>query len=408
MVRLWIVTQFYPPDMGAAAVRLSRLARLFAADGHEVTVLTVMPHYPAGVISEPYRGKLTIKEQIDGVTILRAWVYATPDKGTRGRIVNQLSAMATTALRGTIAKRPDAILVESHPLFMAIAGGWLKFVKRTPVILNVSDLWPESAVETGALRADSRLVKWATSVEKWAYRDAAQIVSMTEGVHAGILKSGADPAKITLIANGVDLERFRPHGGDRNELRERVGIAPERIVALYVGNMSLTYDFAPILAAAEALPDAAFLFVGGGSQEDSVRATAAARGLNNIIFAGVLPHNAMPDVWAAGDLCLIAMGDHALAAGTRPAKLYEALATGTPAVAAIRGEGAAVVNESGGGIVVPIGDHAAYAEAVRTLAESPAIRAEMSRAGRAYAEANLSPERVKEAYMSVIRRGVEG
>lgn len=408
-MRLWIVTQFYPPDMGAAGVRLSRLARLLAADGHEVTVVTVMPNYPAGTIPEPYRGRPFYREEADGVTILRTWLVATPSKSTRARLATQLSAMAAVALRGTFSQRPDALIVESHPLFMVLAGGWLNFVKNAPVILNVSDLWPESAVATGTLRADSTLVKWATQVERWAYRRAAQIVSMTEGVTAGILAAGADPDKVTLIPNGVDLERFRPGGGDGAAFRARLGIAPDRAVALHIGNMSITYDFDLILTAAAAQPDIAFVFVGGGSQEPDIRQKVAERGLTNVTLAGVLPHDAMPDAWASGDLCLVAMGDHALASGTRPAKLYEALATGTPVVAAIRGEGAAVIDESGGGVATPVGDSSAYIESIGSLTADPARRAAMRAAGRAYAEAHFSPGQVKDAYLEVIRRaGVRG
>lgn len=405
-LRLWIVTQFYPPDMGAAGVRLSRLARMLVADGHEVTILTVMPNYPAGIIAEPYRGKLFCQETIDGVSVLRTWVYATPDKGARARILNQLSAMAMVALRGSFAHRPDAILVESHPLFMGIAGAWLRRIKAAPLILNVSDLWPESAVATGALHADSALVRWATRVERWLYRDAAQIVGMTEGVVAGILAVGADPRKVSLVLNGVDLERFRPNGGDGAVFRTRMNLPADQVVALHVGNMSITYDFDLILDAAERVPDVAFVFVGGGSQEGETRQKAARRGLSNVHFTGVIPHESMPDAWASGDISLIAMGDHSLAEGTRPAKLFEAMATGTPVVAAIRGEGGALVNEAGAGIVTPPRDLSAYAEAIRTLTADPARRAAMGAAGRAYAEANFPARRVKDAYLDIIRRAL--
>ncbi len=112
----------------------------------------------------------------------------------------------------------------------------------------------------------------------------------------------------------------------------------------------------------------------------------------------------MPGVWAAADVCLIALGDHSVAGGTRPAKLYEALATGTPVVAAIRGEGAALVEESGAGIVVPIGDREAMVAALRALQADPARRAALSAAGRAYAEAALSPEPVKQAYVEIFEQ----
>ena len=151
MMKIWILTQFYPPEFGAAAVRLSRLARLLVAEGHQVTVLTGMPNYPEGVIREGYRGRLTLRESIDGVTVERVWVYASPGKGARVRLLNQFSFMLAGGAARNLPRRPDVILVESHPLFVCLTGGWLRRVKRAPVVLNVSDLWPESAVATGAL-----------------------------------------------------------------------------------------------------------------------------------------------------------------------------------------------------------------------------------------------------------------
>ncbi len=142
-MKIWILTQFYPPEFGAAAVRLSRLARLLVGAGHAVTVLTGMPNYPEGVIREGYRGRLTLGETLDGVTVERVWVYAAPGKGARVRLLNQFSFMLLAALRGTFLQRPDVILVELHPLFVCLTGGWLRRVKRAPVVLNVSDLWPE-------------------------------------------------------------------------------------------------------------------------------------------------------------------------------------------------------------------------------------------------------------------------
>lgn len=400
-MRILILTQFYPPEFGAAAVRLSRLARLLAADSHAVTVLTGMPNYPEGVIRAGYRGRVLMRETLDGVNVERVWVYASPSKGTRARLLNQFSFMVMAALRGTFLSRADVILVESHPLFVCLTGGWLKRVKRAPVVLNVSDLWPESAVATGALRADSSMVKVATRVERWAYDDAAQIVGMTEGVLEGIRAVLPNPERSTLIKNAVDLEAFHPADAAlRSQARARFDLG-DRFTVVHIGNMSLTYDFKTMIETAAALPELLFLFVGGGSQEQTIRGWVAERGLENVRFAGVLPHTEMPLVWAAADACLIALGDHSVAGGTRPAKLYEALATGTPVVAAIRGEGAALVEEAGAGIVVPIGDAAAMAAALKQMVAFPDERKALSQHGRVYAEANLSPEQVRNAYLEV-------
>jgi glycosyltransferase involved in cell wall biosynthesis len=404
IMHLLILTQFYPPEFGAAAIRLSRLARLLVRDGqHQVTVLTGMPNYPSGIIPPQYRRHLLYRETMDGVDVRRVWVYASPSKSTSARLLNQFSFMALAALRGMFLTRPDVILVESHPLFVCLTGGWLKRIKRAPIVLNVSDLWPESAVATGALRADSTMVKVASRVERWAYHDADHIVSMTAGVDEGILAVHPQRERVTLIKNAVDLDQFRPRPAspERAAMRQQLGVG-DRFTAVHVGNMSLTYDMDTILEAARDLPEVAFVFAGGGSQVE--RVAEAAHVLPNVTLTGVLPHDQMPALWAAADACLIALRDHSVAGGTLPAKMYEALATGTPIVAAIRGEGAALLEESGAGIVVSLADPGAMANALCDLAAHPERRQSLSAAGRAYAESHLSPQQVKDAYLAIFER----
>ena len=404
-MRFWILSQFYVPEFGAAAVRLSRLARMLTQDGHDVTVITSMPNYPTGLIPPSYRRRVFCTEQIDGVRVARVLVFASPSKRALARIANQLSFMFMSALRGTLLPRPDAILVESHPLFVCIAGGWLKRVKRAPLVLNVSDLWPESAVATGALRPDSPLVKLAKPVERWAYRDAARLVGMTRGVVEGIEAVYSPPHPVTLVQNAVDLDAFRPATAlERQAARAHFGIADDRFVIVHVGNMSLTYDMELILKAAERLPEIAFLFAGGGSQFEFVRAQVEARKLTNVILLGILPHDQMPRVWAVADATVIALRAHSVAGGTLPAKMYEGLATGTPVIAAIRGEGETLLREADGGIVVPLDDADAMVNAAKLLASDPALRDRLAASARRYAEAHLSPDRVKQAYVSLLEQ----
>ena len=163
-MQIWILTQFYPPEFGAAAVRLSRLARLLAADGHTVTVLTGMPNYPEGVIPPEYRGRVYLPETLDGVkssgsgsTLRRA---SAPG---RGCLTNSALCWHGGAARD-ISPPPRRDPRRIAPA-VRLLDGWLaaSASRRAPVVLNVSDLWPESAVATGALRADSPMVKIAAA-----------------------------------------------------------------------------------------------------------------------------------------------------------------------------------------------------------------------------------------------------
>lgn len=399
-MRVWLITHYYFPEIGAASVRLKRLAEALVALGHSVTVITGMPNYPEGVIKPPYRGRLTYRETIERVVIERVWVVPSSGNSTIRRLLNYITFAFFSALRATFLPRPDVLFVESHPLFVCLTGGWLKRVKRAPILLNVSDLWPESAIATGALSADSTFVKVAEHVERWAYHDAAHIVGLTQGVVEGIRKHAVD--NVTLIQNAVDLDRFRPASADeRAAARARWGIAADAFVAIHVGNMSLTYDFDILLTCARALPAVQFTFAGMGSQYERVRASAA--GLSNVVFLGTVAHEQMPTIWACADVCLIALRDHSVAGGTLPAKLYEALATGTPVVASIRGEGAAMIADAGAGMTVAIGDAGAMIAALRALGAEASIRSAWSASARSFAEDRFQPSRVAGRYAALLQ-----
>src|ERR1700681_104517 len=155
-LRVVLITHYFPPEVGAPQARLFELASHAAAAGHSVTVVTGLPNYPTGVIPPEYRDRSrrqeTRQETMDGVRVIRTWVYATPNRGFLRRILNHLSfaLSSLTALRRV--GPTDVIFIESPPLLTGLAVLVYARVKRAPYIFNVSDIWPQSAVELGALR----------------------------------------------------------------------------------------------------------------------------------------------------------------------------------------------------------------------------------------------------------------
>src|SRR5579859_5834577 len=153
MAHILFVTPYYPPEVGAAQVRISETARRLVRRGHHVTVLTTYPNYPSGKVPPEYHKRKIYGETSDGVEIIRVWSYISPNKGFLRRILSQLSFGCLSPLLGWNAiEHPDVIIVESPPLFDAIAARMLAWGKRCPFIFIVSDLWPESAVQLGMLR----------------------------------------------------------------------------------------------------------------------------------------------------------------------------------------------------------------------------------------------------------------
>lgn len=174
-MHILFVTHYYEPDSGARSVLLTGLSKFLHRRGHKITVLTTMPHYPQGIISKDYRGKLFNRENRDGIGVIQAWLWATPSKSIVRRLISQLSFMIMACLRGLFLERPDIVFVENQPIFTGVAGRFIADIKRVPYVLDISDLWPDHLLSIGALTEDSLIYKSARAVVDAGYRGSAQI-----------------------------------------------------------------------------------------------------------------------------------------------------------------------------------------------------------------------------------------
>lgn len=422
-MRILLVTHYFEPDSGAAAVRLSRLAHILQERGHSITVLTTMPHYPVGRITAGYRGRFAVIEDRDGIRVIRTWLFATPSPRISRKFISQGSFMLTAALRGLGIPRPDVMLVEAQPVFTSLVGVFLSKLKRAPYVLNVSDLWPDHLLSVGALTENHPVYRAARRVVDATYRGAAGIAALSPGWAEKIAGYIGHRDTIRVIYNGVDLGRFHPdidgtafrrqhHLIDLNDSAS-VGVsyqhAPAKtitdgapLLVTFIGTFATQYDVDGMFHVAEQFvsrPDVRFVFIGSGSQAGRV----AQFNLPNVRRIDWIPHDAIPQAWAASTVTYWALRDAPLYHGTIPAKLYEALACGVPVAAAMEGEGARMIRVSGGGLTVPCGDTAGLAQIITRLLDDAELRAQCRRAGRAYAEAHFDPDTVATQYEDVLR-----
>ncbi|MCB9438288.1 MAG: glycosyltransferase family 4 protein [Anaerolineales bacterium] len=402
-MRILLVTNYFEPDSGAAAVRLTRLAYLLQERGHQLTILTSLPHYPQGRIHQGYRRRWTVVENRKGLRVIQTSLWATPSHRISRKFLSQLSFMLTAILRGLFIPRPDVLLIEGQPVFTAIAGVFLARLKRRPYVLNVSDLWPDHLLSVGAVTEQSRVYRLARWLVDSMYRGAAGIVAMSPAWARAIEGHIGPTDKLSVIYNGVDLTRFHPDV-DTTAFRAQHGLNADKIVA-FIGTFATQYDFEMMLEVTRYLKDeATVLLVGQGSQADYVRQRIDAGGLEHLRWLEWVEHAEMPAVWNTATLTFWAMRDHPLYQGTIPAKLYEALACGTPIIASMSGEGATMIEASGAGVVVPVGDAQALIAAIRKILNDDALQQQLRYAGRAYAEAHFDPVKVAEAYELILSK----
>lgn len=403
-MNLAILTQYYPPEVGAPQVRLSELASHFVRRGHSVTVLTAMPSYPTGRIHAGYGGVFR-REQREGVDVIRTFAFPTQSANFVPRLTNYLSFVLCSAVIGiAVLKRPDYLIVESPPLFLGLSGFWLSRCKRSRLIFNVSDLWPDGAVRLGKIRCDSLSFRMSAALEAFCYRHAWLVTGQSKSIVADINRRYPD-CQTFHLSNGVDTQRFRPANGSL-EARTTFG-GNEACVGLYTGLHGLAQGLDQILKVAETLREAdgfRFVLVGDGPEKRNLMETAKRRHLTNVQFLEPRPATEIPALVAAADLSLIMLKTHL--PGAVPSKLYEAMASGKPIVLSADGEAAEIVQKHEAGLAVKPGDLDTLTKALRVLKAEPALRRRLGENGRRAAELYFDRAKIAERFIDYLEAEV--
>jgi len=380
-VKIVFLTQYYPPEIGAAPNRNAQLAGHFAKAGHDVLVLTAMPNYPGGKIFAGYGGVFR-RERLDGIDVIRTYIYPTQSASFLKRLTNYFSFVLSSAVVGAaLLPRADYLVVESPPLFLGLSGFVLSRLKRMRMIFNVADLWPETAVRLGVLQPQGLAYAVSSRLEAFCYRHAWLVTGQSRSIVADIERRF--PGVPTyLLSNGVETARFSTLESGDPGLR-----AGSDCVALYAGLHGLAQGLEQVVEVARRLDGRSrcrFVLVGDGPDKAALEELARREAVANVVFLPSRPASDMPALLAAGDMILVPL--KVFIPGAVPSKLYEAMASGRPIVLVAHGEAADLVREHRAGIVVAPGDIDGFAEAVLALERDPDLRRELGENGRRAAE----------------------
>ena len=381
-MRFLILTQFYPPEVGAAQSRLSSFARELRAGGHDVEVVTALANYPMGRLRREDRGRLRRRETIDGIPVTRVWLYPASGAGMR-RLISYLSFTVTGLIGAQLVRRPDVVFVESPPLFLGLAGWIVAKRFRAAMVLNVSDLWPDSVRDLGLLRRGPWL-SLAEKLETFLYRRATAVTAVTEGIRRRLTHDkGVLPERVLFLPNGVDTEIFRPISLPAADDSSRPAVA-------YTGNHGLAQGLDVVVDAAAHASEIDFVLVGAGSDKPRLQKAVADRKLQNVIFRPPVPESEISAIYGATVAGLATLRRSALMEDARPAKVGAIMACGRPVIYSGSGEGAELVRAANGGIVVEPEDGRALAEAARQIVADPAGADRMGAQGRAFVQRELA------------------
>ncbi len=397
-----IVTQLFKPEFGAAVHRMDSIVRKLVARGHQVTVATGMPNYPKGVRYPGFEGKWKADETIDGVRICRTNYYIVPkNKSKITQLLSYLTLMPAVFFSALRGGRAQVVFVTSPPLFNAFPAIILSWIWRSKLIVDLRDLWPDEFVAAGAARERSLFVRALGLLERWSYRAADKITCTTRAFMETIVTRGAAPEKLVFAPNGADLDFFTPQ--DRNNPVAAAYEFGDKFVVMYSGLLGLKYGLETILEAAKQLqdlPDVLFFIRGVGPRRESLMQEAQDMGLTNVRFGDERPLEEIPLILARADVCISCLLSDEYFDKILSVKLYEYLSCGKPVVAAVRGEGARLLQESGAGIAVEPGDGTAMANAIRTLHADRTRLAQMAAAGRPFMALHYNRDVVADTIVS--------
>ena len=394
--------------MGAPAARAAELSRHWARMGHEVNVLTGFPNHPTGVVPEAWRSRfhqLRYTETVDGVSVVRTWLWPLPNRKAHERIRNYASFCLSASVSGLALQKPDVIIATSPQLLCALSGWWLAFWKRVPFVFEVRDLWPESLAAVGAGGEGSLLHRTLSAIAGFLYRRADRVVVVTPAFKDHLIRYWDVPAaKISVVENGVETDLFRLDPAAM-EVRNQLQLE-NRFLICYIGTMGNAHGLETLIVAAEELqtllPSAMFLLIGEGAEKERIMDLAAARGLNNIQFLGQQPRERIPAYISAADLCLVMLKRSDLFKTVIPTKLLEYMACERPVIVAVDGQARQIVEEAGAGVFVEPENSKALVKAILDLADDPEHTRQMGASGRHYIVNRLSREKTAQDYIAVL------
>jgi colanic acid biosynthesis glycosyl transferase WcaI len=376
-VRVLLVSQYYSPEIGATQNRMRSFVDALLAAGHSVTVVCEQPNHPEGTFQPGYGRTPLCRERSGRLTVYRTWVATSPHKSPAKRMLFYGSFAAATVAVTVLLHRQDVVLATSPPLPGAFAAVLTARLRRSPVVLDIRDLWPAAAEALGEI-SDRRLLSFFARIERWMYRNSTAVTATTRPF-CKYIDARAHGLRTLHLPNGaldelVSSPERQPPGGPRFRLG-------------YVGNFGIAQGLSIVLDAAERLAGdpVQLMLVGGGPLESELRRQIRERRLSNVELRPAVSTHEVGELLLSCNALLIPLANHPLLADFMPSKLYDAMAVGRPVIVAANGEAPAFVAEHGFGLVVPPEDGTALAAAVRELARDPARAAKLGSAGKARA-----------------------
>ena len=394
----------FAPDLAPTGVVMTRIVSELAARGHELHVVTSLPWYRNHAIEPGWGGRLWRTEKTEWGSIIR--VHPFPGKSKSNLLRRALGFIAfsyAVGIRSVHADglpfKVDGVLAMSPPLTLGLTGWFTKIIRRAPLVFNIQDVFPDAAIQTGAI-SNKKIIAAAKWLERMSYRRSDAVVLLSQDLRANIANKIDKKfhQRLHVIPNFVDTHAITPQ--DRmTAYRSELGIG-DQMVVMYAGNVGFSQSLNLVVDAAAKFPDIAFVINGDGAARKKLEQDCAR--LTNVYFGDYQPIERLSEVLATGDIHVVPLRA-GLASVSVPSKSYSILAAGRPMLAAID-PGTEIPNmlqQSGAGVAVEPDNSTAFIEALSQLVSRREQLHEMGARGRTWVETHVSPASVAARYEAI-------
>ena len=397
-MRVTIVTDRYAPEARAAAYLSRELAEGLVKLGHDVEVIARMP---TQFVPEAESRAPQAVEIVAGVKVKRVSAGASSSKIWL-RALDQLVVSFKIMFALLTAPKSDVLMVYSPPLALSLAAVVQKWVRRWPYVLNLHDLYPQTAIDLGILR-NPLLIWLATRLESLLYRNADRIVVAAPASQRILTTQKQVPAaRVEMVFNYIDTTACTP-GPVENAFRVRNGLEG-RFVVLYAGLMGLAQDLSSVIEVARRVQDDPhWTFVLAGDGSCASKWAELTQEMTNVKMVGSLSYLDYYEALQAADVCLVALSA-AFKAPAVPGKVPTLMAAGRPIVAIVPVENDTreILSSARCGIAVQPGDAEELLKGLTALKEQPDLRREFGLNGTSYATAHFDARTAVKRFETIL------
>jgi len=409
-MKILVLHQYFLGKNDPGGSRFNQFVKYWEELGHEITVVAGTVHYTTGEKEDKYKGKWLVKEDYSpNVKVVRTFVSESYNTSFIGRLWGYFS-FTVSSLWAILfhVKKHDVIIVTSPPLFVGITGILAKWFKRTPMVFEIRDLWPESAIDTGVLTSKP-LIKMAYFIEKLSYKFANKINVLTPAFKRKLIENkNIKEDKIIFIPNGADLDIFQP-GPRENWVREKYNLG-DKFVVTYMGAHGVANHLESLLDVAKEFKEeenVLIMLIGDGMRKKELVQRVKDEGVQNILFVDSQPKHVIPDFCNASDICTAVLKKVDTFKTVYPNKVFDYMSCAKPILLGIDGVARELIEESGSGYYVDPENPKAFADKIRELKSNPRLMKNLGESGLVFVREHFSREALAKKYIDELEKVVK-